>query len=277
MGRAAAWPLGTALVATCHNWPDRRLIMRAYALLDRMLLRGFDGVAAASEPVADLLRRSGMPGAQALPNGVDMGRFAFAAPTIRSQYPDDRQRLVGFIGRMVPEKGGALLIHCAKKVLEVHPRTAFVFVGDGPCQTEWQELASRLGISSNVVFAGVRDDMPGVYASLDILILPSLIEATPMCLLEALAARVPVIASRVGSIPSVVIPGVTGLLVDPADENGLVEAILRLIADPALAEAIAEQGHEHVARRFSADAAAAAYAELYREALTRRRDRHERN
>jgi len=277
LGCAAAWLQRTVVVATCHNWPDRRPTMRVYALLDRLLLKRFDEVAAASEPVAGILRQWGMSGAQVLPNGVDMGRFAFAAPTIRSQIADNCERLVGFIGRMVPEKGGALLLRCAKKVLEVRPRTTFVFVGDGPCRTEWEALASRLGISPNVVFAGLRNDMPGVYASLDILILPSLIEATPMCLLEALAARVPVIASRVGSVPSVVIPGVTGLLVDPADENGLADAILRLLADPTLAGAMAEQGHQHVARHFSADTAAAAYVELYKQALARRCTKYERN
>lgn len=277
LGCAAAWLQRTTVVATCHNWPDRSPIMRAYALLDRLLLKRFDEVAAASEPLARVLRQCGMSGAQGLPNGIDIERFALAAPTIRSQIPAGCNRLVGFIGRMVPEKGGTVLIRCAKTVLAARPRTAFIFVGDGPCRTQWAGLASQLGISPNVVFAGQRDDMPGVYASLDILILPSFNEATPMCLLEAQAARVPVIASCVGSVPKVVIPGVTGLLVDPADEDGLAAGILRLLADPDLARVMGEQGHEHVARHFSAASAAAAYLELYEQALARHCAHHERN
>lgn len=275
MGCAAAWSRRTALVATCHNWPDRSLKMLGYAWLDRRSLRKFDAVAAASEPVAEILKQSGIRGVQVVSNGVDTVFFNYAKPTIRQMIPSGCEQVVGFVGRMVPEKGGTYFLRCAKKVLDVRPQTAFVFVGEGPSRPEWEALGAELGISGNVVFTGVREDMPGVYASLDVLVLPSLTEATPMCLLEALAGARPVIAANVGSVPKVVIPGVTGLLVEPADAEGLADAILRLLADPVFARDMAERGRAHVARYFSADASATVYAALYAQAITRRAKRHE--
>lgn len=272
-GYAASWPRRAALVSTCHNWPDRRPAMRAYAVMDRLVLRRFDGVAAAAGPVAAVLKRAGIPGAVALANGVELERFQQAAPTLRDRIPEGCDQLVGFIGRLVPAKGGEFLIRAAQKVLAGRPRAAFVFVGEGPSGKEWQALAERLGISRHVLFTGARNDMPGVYASLDVLVLPSLIEATPMCLLEAMAAGRPVIATRVGSVPEVVLPDITGLLLEPGDAGGLAEAILRLLNDLDLARRMGEQGRAHVEQRFSAQAMARAYIDLYRRALARSRAR----
>lgn len=270
IGCAAAWPKRTALVATCHNWPDPRLSMRAYAVLDRLVLRLFDEVTAASEPVAVILRRWGMPRVQAMPNGVEMARFRDARPTLRHLMPAGCDRIVGFAGRMVPEKGGATFLRCARKIVDARPATAFLLAGDGPCRQEWEALAAGLGLARNVVFAGVRDDMPGVYASLDMLVLPSLLEATPMCLLEALAASLPVVATRVGSVPDVVIPDVTGILVEPGDADGLAAAVHRLLQDPDAGRRMALQGRAHVERRYSAESTAEGYAALYERAVLRR-------
>jgi glycosyltransferase involved in cell wall biosynthesis len=269
IGCAAVWPKRAALVATCHNWPDRRLSMRAYAALDRVILRRFDAVAAASEPVAEILRGWGIRQAQALPNGVDMDSFDAARPTIRNLIPEGCDRLIGFVGRMVPDKGGELLLRCVRTVAEKHPRAAFAFVGDGPCRADWEALARQLGVSQRVVFTGFRKDMPGVYWSFDALVLPSLIEATPMCLLEGMACRVPVVATRVGSVPKIVLPGVTGLLVEPGDQAGLSAALCRLLRDPLLARRLGEQGRAHVARCYSSELSVSAYARLYDRALGR--------
>jgi glycosyltransferase involved in cell wall biosynthesis len=275
-GCAAAWPRRTALVATCHNWPNPRLAMRAYAVFDRLILRRFDKVAAASEPVAATLERAGIPAAEVLPNGVDMTRFGRGTPTLRALMPNGCDRLVGFVGRMVPEKGGEILLHSAKRILKLRPQTAFLFVGEGPSRREWEALACRLGIAGNVVFTGVRGDMPDIYASLDLLALPSFTEATPMCVLEALAASRPVVATEVGSVLKIVTPGITGLLVEPGDVEGLASCILRLLADPGLAQALALQGRAHVARHFSADTTAAAYLDLYEQAVSHRHKHEQR-
>jgi glycosyltransferase involved in cell wall biosynthesis len=147
----------------------------------------------------------------------------------------------------------------------------FVLVGEGQSRTEWEALANRLGISQQVVFTGARTDLPGVYASLDMLVLPSLVESLPMCLLEAMAAGKPVISTSVGGIPKLVTTEETGLLVEPNDVSGLVAAIVRLLENRELAERLGQNGRLHCARHFSAESMARSYIRQYETVARARR------
>jgi glycosyltransferase involved in cell wall biosynthesis len=269
-GYAAAWPNRVALVATCHNWPSRLPSMRAYAAIDRLVLRHFDRVATASGAVAEILRRWKLPAhkLKTIPNGVDMEPLREPAQSLREEPGAiSGERLVGCVGRLVPDKGGAVLLSAAQAVLALFPNAKFVFAGEGPARAEWEALAVRLGIASKVVFAGRREDMAALYASLDVVVLPSFQEAMPMCLLEALAAARPVVATTVGAVPKVIVPGVTGLLCEPGDANALSMAILRLLRDPELGRTLGNHGRAHVARNFAAEVVARSYIGLYQEAL----------
>jgi len=113
----------------------------------------------------------------------------------------------------------------------------------------------------------VREDMPGVYASLDMLVLPSLIESMPMCLLEAMAAGKPVIATRVGAVSQLIRSEQFGLLLEPGDVGGLALAILRLLGDPQLACRLGKNGRARVAEHFSAEAMARNYIRQYQQVL----------
>ena len=267
-GYAAAWPRRLALVATCHNWPSRLKSMRMYAAIDRLVLRRFDGVATASEMVARVLDRWGMPAdkLRMIANGVDMEPFR-DLPLEHREFGSRAERLIGFVGRLVPDKGGALLLSALPAVLAEFSDIKLVFVGEGPARADWEALAAQLGIGGQVIFAGQRDSMPAVYASLDLVVLPSLQECMPMCLLEALAAAKPVIGTRVGAVPKVILPGVTGLLVEPGKVAPLSAAILRVLRDPELARLMGCQGRSHVARNFSSRVVAKSYIEMYQAAL----------
>ncbi len=264
-GFAAAWRRKIPLVSTCHNWPDRRLSMRAYAVLDRVVLRWFDQVTTPSAHVAALL-----PRACVVENGIDTARFQNAQPTLRRTLPRCRT-LIGAVGRLVTEKGGEVLLRAAKTVLTASPDTAFVFVGDGPSRDAWKSLAGDLGIREQVFFTGTRTDMPNVYESLDILVLPSFDEAMPMCLLEGLASGLPVIATRVGEVPKLIESGVTGELVEAGDSAALSDAILRFIGNPREAQSMGRNGQALVTGSFSADAMARKYLSVYENALSQRR------
>lgn len=266
-GYLASRPCRCARVATCHNWPSRQPGMRLYAGLDRLALRWFDRVAAVSDTVAETLRRWGVRDVRRVPNGVPVLRFQVAAPALRRELATTHSSLVGFVGRLSPEKGGDVLLRAAQRVIAARPDTAFVFVGDGPCASAWRSLAVVLGIADHVMFVGRRDDMPEVYASLDLLVLPSLQEAMPICLLEALAAELPVIATRVGSVAHIVIPGETGTLVEPGDPAALAAAIVDSLNDLSGARRMAQRGRRHVEQFYSDKAMAAAYLDLYAQAL----------
>jgi glycosyltransferase involved in cell wall biosynthesis len=276
-GFLAAWPRRVALFATVHNWPDKRLSMRLYAKADRTVLRAFDRIAVVSDVVAGILRRSGISAEliEIVRNGVRIDDFACAEPTLRTEYGWSGKYVIGFVGRLVNDKGGEVLVRAAKAIMAAHPNARVVFVGDGPARGRWEALAGALGVQSSVRFAGTRSDIARVYASLDVLVLPSLIEAMPMCLIEAMAAAKPVVATRVGAIPRLIDPEVTGLLVEPGDAEGLKAAISRLIEEPSFARRLGENGATLAAARFSEKEMAKSYVRLYRQTMAdyRRRSR----
>jgi len=271
---AAFRPTRRALVATVHNWPSRRLSMRAYAVLDRIVLRRFDKVIGVSEVPSNILRRSRVAADKiaTVPNGVDAEQFDPAAPSLRKEIAADGGTLVGFVGRLVLEKGGEVLLRAAQQVLAVHPRIKFVFVGEGPSRKPWEALATQLGIAKQVVFVGARDDMPGVYSSLDLVVLPSYIESMPMCLLEAMAAGKPVVATRVGAVPQLVASDQIGLLVEPGSAGALSTGILRVLEDHELALRLGNNARQHVARNFSAQSMAKNYVWHFNHVLANQRE-----
>jgi glycosyltransferase involved in cell wall biosynthesis len=256
------------LVATSHNWPSTLWSMRAYAVLDRQILRKFDRIVVLSKQVHDRLIRAGVVRRKVctIPNGIDLERFVNAEPTLRAELTTSNP-IVGFVGRLVEEKGGQVLLHAAKQVLHAKPNAILVFVGDGPCRQSWQGLSNRLGIGNQVVFTGKRNDMAEVYASCDVVVLPSLVEAMPMCLLEAMAAGKPVVASAVGSIPEMITPQRTGLLVAPGDSNALARSILAILNDHELAHGLGKSARMAVATTYSAEVMARSYLELYQDVM----------
>jgi len=263
-GYLAAGALKIPVVATCHNWPGQTLVLRAYAVLDRWFLRRFAAVVAVSEGVRGLLRNAGVSAERIriIGNGVDVARFRKAEPTLRRIA--DGKKVIGAIGRLEPMKGVQYLLRAFVPVAYEFADAVLVFVGAGPLRQALEDEARSLGVERSVVFAGERQDMPGVYASMDIFVLPSLVEGMPMVVLEALATGKAVIATQIGAVPEVIANHETGLLVQPADVDGLSKAMIKLLRDPALASRLAQAGHERVARFFSADSMAEHYQELYR-------------
>ena len=132
-------------------------------------------MATPSPLVADILRQSGIPDEKlaCIDNGVAVHQFEGATPTLRNELGCADRPLVGFVARLEPGKGGAVLLQAAQSVLAACPKTTFVLVGEGPSRKDWEAIAADLRIADRVVFTGTRADMPGVYASFDIFVLPS--------------------------------------------------------------------------------------------------------
>jgi len=229
------------------------------------MLRRFDFIGTPSRQVARILSRSGIAERKIVQigNGIDTCRFGAGSRQSRTQ------PVIGFAGRLVEAKGGAVLLEAAAAVLREQPSARFVFAGDGPCRKEWEELAQRHGIASNVVFLGTRRDMPAVYSSFDALALPSDEEAMPMCVLEAMAAGVPVVATAVGSVPELIEDQVNGILIPPRRPDALSRAIVRLLGDGEWARKLGENGRRCVEQNYSSTRMSAQYRELYDRALTR--------
>lgn len=269
-GYLAARATCVPIVATYHcslKVSRIRLKWRWYRAADLLLLRRFDKVIAVSEAICAGLRDSGIRGARLgqIRNGVNVAVSpAEPAADIRSA----GRAIVGFVARLIPEKGPEHFLRAAKRVLQTFPDTTFYLVGSGPHRPALESLARELQIAGHVVFAGLRQDMPAVYAALDIMALPSLSEGLPMTVLEALAAGRAVVATAVGGIPSVIRDGETGLLIPPADSDALAGAIERLLRAPELRKKVGQCGRRLVEEQFSSNVMAKEYLAIYADLLS---------
>lgn len=268
-GYLAARREAKPIVATCHNWVGGTAALGIYNRLDRMALRKFNGVAAVSNVVAGQLRDAGIAGNKihTIANGIDVDKFSGAEPAWFGSAPAAEGKTIGIVARLDLQKGFEYLLEAIAGLTNSHPDLRLVIVGEGPDQGAIQSMADRLNLTSRIIFAGQRGDMANVYAGFDIFVLPSLNEGLPMTVLEAMAASRPVIASKVGAIPTVVRDGETGLLVEPKDVVGLRAALDRLLSDPALSSRMAIQGHAWVRRHFTSDAMAENYLRMYESVL----------
>jgi glycosyltransferase involved in cell wall biosynthesis len=250
---------GPLRVHTLHGLPEPFLTDAAPSLkarvayrgLDRGLRRFTDVLVTPSHAMAQLLaERVGYDAGElvVVPNGVDVPEVPLA-----------RGERVGTIALLEPVKGLQYLIEAARRL----PDTRFVIFGTGSQEAELRALAAGLPIE----FAGY---VPSAEAleQLSIFVLPSIMENSPLAMLEALAAGIPVVASRVGGIPEYAAPG-TATLIEPRDPVALAAAIGELLADPVLASRRVRAGRE-AARERSAARTAERMLELYAAALSRR-------
>ena len=274
-GYLAARREAKPIVATCHNWVGGTAALGIYNRLDRMALRKFNGVAAVSNAVAGQLRDARIADNKihTIANGIDIDKYCGAEPAWFGSSPVAKQKTIGIVARLDLQKGFEYLLQAIAGLTNSHPDLRLVIVGEGPDQGAIQSMADRLNLTPRIVFAGQRGDMANVYASFDIFVLPSLNEGLPMTVLEAMAASRPVIASKVGAIPTVVRDGETGLLADPKDVAGLRAALDRLLSDPALSSRLAIQGNAWVRRHFTSDAMAENYLRMYESVLSITRNR----
>jgi len=269
-GYRAAKSTRAGLVATAHSWPGKSPVLRLYALLDRVILRWFDYVCAVSGKVADALRRFHVPSEKitVVENGIDIGQFSGGRPVLREELGLTENPLVGYVGRLAPEKGLEHLLHAAEGILNTLPAAKFILAGEGPQRSALEKLAGQLCIEKSVIFLGRRSDLASIYASFDVFVLPSLSEGMPLAVLEAMAAKRPVVATRVGAIPEMVKDQQTGLLVDAGDITGLQSAISLLLGRRDLCRSFGQSGHEVAKTLFSSDSMAKNYLGIYRRVIS---------
>jgi glycosyltransferase involved in cell wall biosynthesis len=174
-------------------------------------------------------------------NGIDLERFAAEPSPVGGR--------VLFLGRLAPQKRPDLAIHAFAEVRRRRPQTRLEVAADGPLRARAEALVETLGLGDAVSFLGQRDDVPTLLARAQCTLLTSDYEGLPLAVLESMAAGVPVVATRVGGIPELVVDGVNGLLVPPGDPQAAAEAVGRLLDDPPLARRLGEAGRTLVRER----------------------------
>lgn len=172
---------------------------------------------------------------------------------------------IGNLAALVPHKDQATLLRAAALLLKERPQARLLILGEGPLRAELEALAVRLGISGSVLFAGFQPDPARWLGALDVFALSSWGEGMGSVVLEAMACRVPVVATSAGGIPEVVEHGRTGLLVPPRDPAALAGALLSALGDPASCARRAEEAERRLAG-FALERAAERTLELYEEA-----------
>lgn len=165
---------------------------------------------------------------------------------------DPDYSVVGCVARMVDVKGHAYLIQAAKEVLREYPKVKFLLVGDGPLKEELKSLSEKLGLEKNIIFTGMRRDIPEMLSVMDIFVLPSsLREGCPLSILEAMAMSKPIVATRIGGVPEEVSDGQSGILVAPKDAESLARGIIKLISDKDKAKEMGRVGRKIFEDKFS--------------------------
>lgn len=275
IGRLAGWAARTPVVLwTVHGWGAhpghpawKRALLRAIeAALDWFT----DHYVAVSEDLRDQGVRAGIYRAKKvtiIPNGLQFDHLpvAFdAAAKRKAMGIPAGVPVIGTVTRFEPQKANEMFLRSVERILEQAPNVVILIAGDGPERPELEALAAQLGIAERVTFLGWRDDAVELLGAMDVFCMSSRWEGCPMVLLEAMAMRCPVVATDIGGVREIVVPGETGYLVALDDPDAMAQAVLRLLASPDQGERMGAAGRQRVERHFGAEGMLAAYANLYR-------------
>ena len=260
---------GVPLVSTCHTWYDNDRKTFFYGVLDRLILRAYARVVAVSEDVRQRLLKSGVKAKKIsmIRNGIDLRPFDRASAVVKDELAWGAYQVVGLVGRLSVEKGVDIFLHAAARVLAHCPDAKFIVAGDGPDRAELETLIDQLGIRGSVRLLGRRDDMSSLYASLDVMVSASRQEGLPIAILEGMASRLPLVATAVGEVPTVILDGRTGMLVPAEAPDLLAAAIIELLRDPAKRERLGSAARQLIQDEYSAARMTADYLRVYEEAL----------
>ena len=225
-----------------------------------------------------LIREDGIPASKI--SVVHLG----LNPESMKNSPDDRRRirnrydikddeiLIGNVGRFVPMKGQEYLVKAFAEVAGRQERVKLLLVGDGELRGTLESLASSLGITSRVIFAGFSDELGAMYSSFDVYAHSSVEEGGetfPFAVLQAIAQRLPAVVTRVGDVAAMVEDGVNGYVVADADAHELAEKLLMLIENPGSISRMGEESHNRFMRLFTSQSMVDGIIDVYMNIVTK--------
>lgn len=262
-------------VVTCHDM-GTRLSNPRLRWLFKWSVRRSQGVAMVGQQVHDRFTRDGYVPAKksmTLLNAVPVDDFGIT-PQRRAQARQalglsDDEVVVGCVGRLVELKNHLGLIRQWPQVLASAPRARLVLIGEGPLRPQIEQLIRELGLGDRVILAGIRSDVAQLLPGLDVFALPSFTEGVSIALLEACATGLPSLASRVGGNIEVIQDGRTGRLFDVQDPQDLCGALIQLVSDAPLRQALGQQARSWVQAHASLSALCTQYDRLYDDSASR--------
>lgn len=266
IGLIAAYGTGCKLITTPHGWSKKAgFKLKIYEAADRFAFCFFDAIAPLSEDIYNglsfipLLRNK----LRLIVNGVDIkdiSRVNNIAAEVK-KWKDDDYFVIGYIGQLIERKGLDILLKAVSDLKIKKWRLAIV--GEGSEKSKLIQLVNDLGLDDKVVFFGFRSDRISFLKGFDLFVLPSRLEGIPRCLMEAMAANVPVIASAIPGCCDLIENGETGFLFEMDNFEKLSQIILALLADKKLRDNLASNAREIIERKWSASSMAECYYKLY--------------
>lgn len=277
VGLMAKKGTGKPLVVTLHGFdilvePTVKYGCRLNPEIDRvvrMVLKDADRVIAASSATYKAALELGCSHDRLvfIPNAVNVKRFN---PMVNGFNVKDKlgfgdNPVVFTLGGHKPHKGIEFLIKAVPLVLKEVPNAIFVIGGDGELRSYHESLVRELGVSGNVLFTGriPRNEVPYFYASSDVFVIPSVIEAFGLVTIEAMACGKPVVGTDVGGISDIIGDGLNGFLVKPRDPDALARKIILLLSDSKLREKMGKAGREMVEKKFNIEKRAERIIKVY--------------
>ncbi len=253
-----------SLVTTCHGYYTAHFFSSAMGFGKRVI--------AISEVIGrHMVHDFGVPAdiVRIIPRSVDLSKFMIE----RADKAVNAPKVVTMIGRITPLKGHPYFLKAMSQVVRHMPNVKIQIIGDAPpkkksYKDELVMLSKRLGLSAHVEFLGNRRDIPQLLAHSDCLVLSTITqEAFGRVILEAQAAGVPVVATKVGGVVEIIDDGKTGLLVMPKDPDAMAKAVMRILQDPQLSERMVEQSQKRIDERYTIKHMADATLNVYKEVL----------
>ncbi|MGD0886018.1 MAG: glycosyltransferase [Thermodesulfovibrionales bacterium] len=259
VGIPAAKILGIPHISTCHGFISNDRNLRLYNWLDRIALRFATKIIAVSEGIENDLIRS----------GIDRSRIVTIQNAVNGEYSDesamrnrrekrnllnlsDKDFVAGYVGRLSEEKGIKYLVE-AISMLSTYEEIPLklLIIGEGPKRKDLEDFAKEKNLEQRVFFIGFQSDVENWLPAMDVFVLPSLTEGTPMSLLEAMAYGIPVVASAVGGVPQVIDSGQDGMIVAPGVSREIKDAIYLLYKNIDLRNSVAREAQKKIEANYS--------------------------
>jgi glycosyltransferase involved in cell wall biosynthesis len=265
LGRIAARRAGVKAVVSGIRVAERAA--RWHLRLDRLTQGWVDRYVCVSQAVAEFsAKQGGLPPEKlvVIANGIDLDKYPSRQPAdLRAFGIAAGRRAAAFVGRLEPQKGVDCLIATAPKWLGELPDCDLLLVGDGPLRPSLEAAARTAGVADRVHFAGWRPGVPEILAASSLLVLPSLWEGMPNVVLEAMASRLPVVASDVEGVRELLGPNAARQTVAHGDTHGFAGAIVGLLLDSVLSRAIGLENRRRAEESFGIERMVGLYEDLW--------------
>ena len=253
---------GKVLTRRVDN-PEKEWVVRAK-------YQHYDRIIAISDAISRVLRKEGVPEAKisVVRSAVDFKEYQEPPNRdwFRSEFGfSDSHVVIGVIAQFISRKGHYFLIEAIPKIIKNLPQSRFLFFGRGPLKEQLIEQCLKKGVQDYVNFAGFRNDISRILPRLDLVVHPALMEGLGVSLIQAAAAGVPVVATKVGGIPEIVRDGFNGLLVEPGSTEAIASSVIELLNDRITAKRLGDNGKKLVIDEFSIDSMVRGNINIYRQ------------